>query len=214
MNELRKIILTPYFGAFPEWMDKFQPPEGYDWLLDTDLEKFKQRVGDLLDIKCPIIYGNPKIWDYRCALGFLYADEIKRFNFWGTADFDVAFGDVNKFYPDSLLNEYDFISGHDTYMCGCFSLYRNISDVNELFFKPGFWQEVLENPKASGWVEEYYSRTVEESGLRYKYTFEQGNPWTKFPILKKEGKSLFQQIDGDWKEVAFFHFRHSKTWPL
>ncbi len=217
---LKKILITPYFGKFPEWMDKFSPPEGYDWLLDTDLETFKKRVRDKLGIEFPGVYGSPKVWDYRCALGFLYEEEIKGFDFWGTADFDVVWGDMNKFYPDSMLGKYDFISGHNTYMAGCFSLYRNISDVNELFFKPGFWQNILEDPKPSGWVEDYYSRTVEESGLRYKYTFHQGNPWDKEPILKRMGKGLFQDEDKRgiettvWTEVAFFHFRHSKRWPL
>ena len=72
----------------------------------------------------------------------------------------------------------------------------------------------MEVSAPTGWVEEEFSRTLEQSGLKYAYTFEQGNPWTKTPVLKKEGKSLFQEIEGAWKEVAFFHFRHSKKWPL
>ncbi len=214
MSKLKRILICPYFGDLPEWWYKFEWPEGYDKILDLDIESFRKRVRDKLGIEYPGVYGGNKVWDYRCALGYLYQDEIKEFDFWATADFDVVWGDMNKFYPDSMLDEYDFISGHNTYMAGCFSLYRNVPDVNELFFKPGFWQEVLEDPKASGWVEEYYSRTVEESGLRYKYTFEQGNPWTRTPVLKKERISLYQGIEAQWKEVAFFHFRHSKIWPL
>jgi len=67
-------------------------------------------------------------------------------------------------------------------------------------------------------VETHYSRVLEISGLRYKYDWCQGAPWTKTPILKKEGIKLFQDMQDDycanWKEICFYHFRHSKIWPL
>lgn len=211
---LKRILITPYFGDFPEWMDKFQPPEGYDWLLDTNIESFKKRVKYKLGIDYPDSYGSGKVWDYRCALGLLYEDEIKGFDFWGTQDFDVVWGNMDKFYPDSMISEYDLISGHDKYVCGCFSLYRNCKQVNELFKTFNLWEEkmIYENP--TGWVEQEYSWMLEQSGLRYAYTFNQGWPWTPQPILKKEGNRLSQEINGEWTEIAFFHFRHSKRWPL
>jgi hypothetical protein len=54
--------------------------------------------------------------------------------------------------------------------------------------------------------------------LRYKYDWCQGFPWAQIPFLKKEGNKLFQQLviedQLNWEEIAFFHFRHSKVWPL
>ncbi len=73
---LKKVILTPYFGDFPPWMASFEPPEGYDWLLDTDLVDFKNRVKMKLGFDFPCEWGGTKIWDYRSALGYLYEEEI------------------------------------------------------------------------------------------------------------------------------------------
>ena len=62
-------LLSPYFGELPEWYDQYEPPVGYDFLLDQDLEGFKKRVKDVLGIDCPIEWGSTKVSDYRCALG-------------------------------------------------------------------------------------------------------------------------------------------------
>lgn len=210
MEKLKKILLVPYFGDKPEWFDKFEFPKGYDHLFDWDIESFKDRVRRKLGIEYPGVYGSPKVWDYRCALGYLYEEEIKGYDYWGHCDFDVVFGDVNKFVPDSLLNELDLYSGHDTYVNGCFSLYRNCKEVNELFMKFPLWKEKMIYEKPTGWVEQEYSWELEKSGLRYMYDFPQGNPWTKELNLKKYNGSLFQ----DNIEIAFFHFRHFKYWPL
>lgn len=209
MSELKKILVCPYFGDFPEWMDKFEPPKGYDWLLDTDIDKFKQRVKDKLGIDYPGVYGSGKVWDYRCALGLLYEEEIKGYDFWGHCDFDVAFGDMDKFVPDELLNTLDVYSGHNEYVNGCFSLYRNCDEVNRLFLSSN-WRYNMSTPTPTGWVEAGFSRTLEQSGLRYKYDFPQGNPWTKELNLKKENGRLYQ----NGNEIGFFHFRHFKYWPL
>jgi hypothetical protein len=211
---LKKLMITPYFGKFPEWMDKFVAPEGYDWLLDTDLKKFKRRVRHKLGIKYPAGIGSPKVWDYRCALGLLYEDEIKGYDYWGHMDFDVAWGDVENYLPDRVLSEFDVYSSDNRYVCGCFSVYRNIPRVNNLFKEFFEWREKMIHPQPNGWVEKEYSRTLEASGLKYAYTFNQGNPWDRQPVLKKEGRRLFQKIDEEWKEIMMFHFRHSKKWPL
>jgi len=233
MSALKKILITPYFGKFPEWMDKFLPPDGYSWLLDTNLESFKQRVKDKLGIDYPGSWGESKIWDYRCALGLLYEEEIKWFGYWGTMDFDIVFGDVNKFFPDEELKELDVWSNHDTYVAGFWSLYRNCKEVNELFLKHPQWKEILENPTAIGWVEDKYSRLLEESGLRYKYSGDlQGDPYRPPFKLKKENDKLSQLITigngtlgvsgrtkfyyepAEWFEIPMLHFRRSKIWPL
>ena len=211
---LKKILICPWFGKFPEWMSKFEAPEGYDCIIDTDLEDFKNRVKMKLGFDYPGVWGDNKLSDYRSALGYLYEDEISGYNFWGHADFDVAWGNLDKFVPDSMLEELDMYSSHNEYVCGCFSLYRNCKEMNELFMQPGWWIDCMDKPETNGWVEKEYSRWLEQSGLRYKYDFPQGYPWTKTPILKKEDKGLFQEINGEWVEVGLYHFRHSKRWPL
>lgn len=218
---IRKLMICPYFGPFPEWMDLFladfertMEPQGYTLLLDTNLPAFKDRVKIKLGINCPIVRGSSKAWDYRGSLGVLYSEEIKGFDFYGHCDFDVAWGYVSKFLPDSELESLDVWSGHSEYVNGSFSLYKNKPEVNELFNQFPQWRDMLIHPEPNGWIEQMYSRALEQSGLKYAYTFHQGNPWTTFPQLKKDGLSLFQFLPDGWQEIMFYHFRHSKTWPL
>lgn len=234
MAPLRKLIITPYFGSFPEWMDlwladfnRTMRPQGYDLLLDTDLPSFKERVKKKLGVDCPIVRGSSKVWDYRGSLGVLYQEEIKDFDFYGCVDFDVVWGQINKWAGDEVLSELDVYSTHNAYVCGAFSLFRNSAEVNNLFRNFPLWQTKLEDPAPSGWIEQQYSRVLEISGLRYRYDISpQGNPFTDSPLLKKDNGRLFQYIlkeDSDvldwgkaWKEIGLFHFRRSKHkgWPL
>jgi len=200
----------PFFGELPEWYDKYEVPDGYDMLLDQDLEGFKKRVKDKLGIDCPIIWGTGKVWDYRCALGLLYEEEIKGYDFWGHTDYDCVYGNVDKWVTDDFLSNLDLHSNHNTYVNGCWSLYRNTPEVNNLFKQCPEWKEKMIYPEANGWVENEYSRTLEQSGLRYEYTFWQGNPYTTEPNLKKKGGKLYQ----DGQEIMMFHFRRSKKFPL
>ena len=222
MATLKKVLIAPYFGEFPPWFDLFladfirtMRPQGYELLLDTDMQSFKDRVKEKLGIDYPGVRGTGKVWDYRCALGHLYRDEIKGFDYWGHCDFDMVFGNVNKFLPDSKLVELDVYSSHHDYVCGCFSLYRNAANVRSLFYQYTEWQQKMIQAEPTGWVEEGFSRTLEQSGLHFKYEFNQGNPWTKSPLLNKKGINLSQFIEGGgWKDIMLFHFRHSKRWPL
>lgn len=207
---MRKILITPFFGDLPPWFDKFEPPVGYEWLLDTDLESFKKRVKDKLGIDYPGEYGSSKVWDYRCALGLLYEDEIEDYSVWGHCDFDVVFGDVNKWVTDEILDKVIIWSNHHSYVNGCFSLYKNCDIVNNLFKRFGLWEHMLRNKNPLGWVEQEYSRIVETSGFKYSYNFFQGWPYTTTPNLAKENGKLYQ----DGEEIMMFHFRRSKKWPL
>ena len=203
-------MICPYFGDMPEWISNFKLPEGYEMILDLHLEGFKGRVKEKLGIDYPGLPGTGKVWDYRGSLGYLYEEEIKGYDYWGHCDFDVVFGDMNKWLPDKLLCNFDVFSGHDTYVNGCFSLYKNTKEVRELFFECKNWRPNLMADRSTGWIEEEYSRTLEQSGLKYLYTFWQGNPWTNELNLSKKGNTLYQ----NGIEIAFFHFRHSKRWPL
>jgi glycosyltransferase involved in cell wall biosynthesis/LmbE family N-acetylglucosaminyl deacetylase len=208
----KKVLICPYFGDVPEWMNQFTDnlPAGYDIIFDTDLEAFKKRVKDKLGIDYPGLLGTGKVWDYRAALGLLYEDHITEYDFWGHCDFDMVFGDVNKWFDDETLSKLDIWSNHHEYICGPWTLYRNCESVNKLFMQFHLWKSRMVFPKTNGWVENEFSRLVERSGLRYKYSFMQGDPYhPPFNLTKVDGK-LFQ----DGTEIPMLHFRHDKRWPL
>lgn len=210
-------MITPYFGELPSWFGLFKEnfeqtlgKQGYSWLFTTDLKDFDNRCLKKLGFISPIEPGNGKVWDYRGCLGLLYEEEIKDFDFWGTMDFDMCFGDVNKWFPDDELKGLDIWSNHHCYVNGCFSLYKNSPEVNNLFRLFPIWDRVLQNPRALGWIEKEYSQCLEKSGLLYRYSFFQGWPYTTTPNLRFNSGLLFQ----DGEEIAMFHFRRSKRWPL
>jgi hypothetical protein len=191
-------------------MEHYKPPKGYDFLLDQDLQGFKDRVKMVLGIDCNIEAGTGKVQDYRGCFGLLYAKELEGYDFWGFTDLDCVYTDFpEETMTDELLSKYDVISNHNTYVCGPWTLLRNTPEVNNLFRHYTKWQDKLLGPQ-NGWIEEEYSRCLEASGIPYLYMFNQGNPWTDNPNLEKIDGRLYQ----DGKEIFMFHFRHSKRWPL
>lgn len=210
-SPLRRVLITPWFGPLPEWFNKFSVPEGYSWILDTDIESFKARVKSKLGIDYPGRPGTGKVHDYRACLGFLYEEEIKDYDYWAHCDFDVVFGDVDKWFSDDKLNQVDIWSNHHSYICGPWTLYKNTERVRKLFMEYPEWREKLIYPEPNAWVEREFSWLVETCGLPYAYTFLQGDPYHPPFNLKKENGKLFQ----DEKEIPMFHFRYDKTkWPL
>jgi hypothetical protein len=209
-SKFKKVFIMPYFGNLPEWFDKYEVPNGYDFLLDTDINAFRERVRQKLGIDYTGVWGSPKPWDFRCALGLLYEDEIKKYDWWFHTDLDVVFGDVDKWITDDFLEDLAIHSNHHSYINGCWSGYRNTPEINNLFRAYPNWKEKMSGNEPNGWIEQEYSRLVENSGFNYKYTFHQGWPYTTTPnLFKKDGK-LYQ----DGEEIMMFHFRRSKKWPL
>ena len=220
---IRKLLICPYFGEFPSWMPKWEcsvarlAPLGYDVLVDTDEAAFRVRVEHILGVTVPPgIYGTGKTWDYRAALGVLYADELDGYDFWGHTDFDCVYGRVDQFVTDDLLDGLDVFSNHDVYQCGCWALYRNIPVVNELFAaRVPDWRSHLEDGAPTAWVEESFSRAVEAADgrgdLRKLWV-----QWQAFTVGALD--ALRQDPDGalyvNDQEVMMAHFRRTKEWPV
>lgn len=222
LRVLRKLFITPWFGSLPPWMDQYLAnaellkPLGYDWLITTNLKRFRQRVGDLLGVKCPIEPGGGKLHDFRPALGLLYAQELRGYDYWGHTDFDCVYGRVDRFVTDDFLTKLDVHSNHENYICGPWTLYRNDPDLAALFMKHPEWKEMLENPHSSGWAEKGFTEILDAkyfSGngkLNRQYTH-----WQTSKI--GDTSDLTMQDDGTLlegtKEVMMCHFRHTKEWP-
>ena len=155
---MRKLFLMPYFGEYPEFLNKwisnmeYLKPLGYDYLIFSNLKLFEQRVRDKLGIEPCIISGTGKPWDYRAAFGELFEDEIRGYDYWGHTDFDCVYGDINKFMPDEELVKYDIWSNHHNYICGPWTIYRNCEKTKSIFRLCPDWKERLEEPQATGWT--------------------------------------------------------------
>lgn len=207
-------MICPWFGDEPTWANRYHQNTdhlrdlGYDFLHDRDLDEFKARVRDVLGIDCPITEGSAKIHDYRPAFGHLYADEIREggYDFWGHTDYDVVYGRVDRFATDELLATVDVQTDNVyDYLCGPWTLYR--SEACEfLFTLDPEWQDILQDPTTSGWVEIGFTQAVLANA---KVSIEHHHAFLEPDELTTDGDGLF------WKgvEIPFFHFRRSKEWP-
>lgn len=217
---LTKLMIIPWFGELPPWFEHWQEnfsrlkKYGYDLLMPRSVDEFKQRAKDKLGIEnCPVKEGTGKVHDYRLSFGKLYEDELKGYDFYGHTDLDCVYGRVDKYATEALLQSVDIHSNHHNYICGPWTLYRNVDKVNNLFYEYPRWKEELEAERISGWGEVEYSQIVDKhaaSGdIRLKYTNWQGKNPHADENLRWRDESLFDGED----EIMMFHFRHLKRWP-
>lgn len=76
--------------------------------------------------------------------GLCFSEQLAGYDFWGHVDLDMIYGDLRKFLPTDLLNEYPRV-----YVRGHLSLYRNTEEVNRYFMlqAPGApnYRDILAN---------------------------------------------------------------------
>lgn len=217
---IRKLLICPWFGPLPEWMPLWEKNVatleryGYDVLREHDLDAFKARVNRVLQIECPIVAGEGKIHDFRCAFGLLYEEELEGYDYWGHTDLDCVYGRVGYFLPDTMLGELDIFSNHATYVSGPWSLYRNSELVNGLFTRVEDWRDYLTNPTTTGWVETAYSEVVDQAHiageLKRKYVSWQTHDLNDFSTVHYDKNGRLLEGRG---EIMVAHFRRTKVYP-
>jgi len=210
---VRALLICPWFGPFPPWFARYRRNlsrlsriGGFDVLIDTDLDDFKGRVRERLGIDCPITPGSSKIHDYRAALGELYAEAVEDYEWWGHTDFDCVYGRVERFFNDETMAELDVSTDCNDYICGPWTLYRPA--VATAFRQYKGWEEILEDPRSSGWVEDRFTYLLNRMSLRIEYR--QRHAYTDVGFLRVEKGALLHY----GREIPFFHFNRTKVWPL
>ncbi len=164
MNPPSICILIPYFGDLPPWFplffDSLRRNSTIDFLFLTDAslqdyhapnvktqymsfdaygDLVHQRTGLSLHLQDPY-----KLCDIRPLFGWIHAEELKPYDFYGYADVDVVFGDIRSFYTNELLSKYDVFSTHAHILSGHFSLFRNTRVHWFMFEHIGGWEEKLQ----------------------------------------------------------------------
>lgn len=136
----KKALVIVYFGKFnnyfPLWLKSCAYNPEFTWIIYTDdhteytfpsnvlvhyttFDKVKKVIQDLFEFK--ISLETPyKLCDFRPAYGEIFKKELSEYEYWGYCDVDLIWGNLSKFYPDSLLEKYDKISD-----AGHFTLYKN-----------------------------------------------------------------------------------------
>jgi len=222
---LKKLFLVPYCGDLPNWMDKYKDnieklkQYGFEWKIITDIEDFKQRVRDKLRVEPCIPPNTIKMSDFHPAMGLLYEEELKGYDFWGYTDLDIVYGRLDKYVTDELLNAVDVFSNDENEMCGPFSLLRNCSKVNNLFKDKANWKQIMEDGYIYIFNEDgrdgdfgftsLVNNEVRVGHLRRRSAHWMSNERSSFELEMKKDGSLFNCGD----ETMMFHFNDSKKYP-
>lgn len=177
MKKLSKVFLMNQFGSPFDWNDKWIDnvqhlgKYGYDFIVFTknfeskgnvkvipmDIEGFNQQVEKNCGVN-PKMYitsdGRPNfhITDFIVALGEIFKDYTKEYDFWGATGFDDMFGRLDHFLKDEDLENCDIFSDDVGVMNGNFLLMRNIDKINTIF-KSMNWQEIFTQGDCKGCVE-------------------------------------------------------------
>lgn len=161
------MVLIPYFGRWPEWMNLFVESckwnPGVRWRLYTDcgepenraanveyvhlsFEDYKalarERLGIAFDPTDPY-----KLCDLKPCLGHIHERDAEGFPFFGYGDIDLIYGNLREFYTDELLARFKVFSTHPERLSGHFAVLRNTPSLRRAFERIPNYRALLENPR-------------------------------------------------------------------
>ncbi|WP_127138999.1 DUF6625 family protein [Flagellimonas oceanensis] len=127
---------TSYDGEIPENVS----------LLNLTLDEFNLIASSKLKLTVSIEDAY-KLCDFKPAYGVIFSEYLIGYDFWGVCDLDIVFGQIREFMTESLLSEYDVISGRPDFPTGYFMLFRNEKEVNYLFTKSRDYKMIFGSQK-------------------------------------------------------------------
>lgn len=165
-------------------------------LINYSLDQFNKdaTIALSIDIKLREAY---KLCDFKPAYGYIFAEYIKEYDFWGYCDIDLIFGNVRRFMDDELLSKYDVISARHDYLTGCFALYRNKRNINTLFKQSKDWKKVFSDN-----ANFFFDET--------NFAFEEFGNGVHYSLIKTEIESMTHVVRRLYEEKeinAYFEFQ-------
>jgi hypothetical protein len=179
MTEKSIIMVMPYFGQWPEWINLFmiscQWNPTINWVFITDCnipacapdnarfinmsyDEYRELVSQRLGIRFPNALPY-KLCDYKPAYGFIHEDLVADFDYFGFGDIDVIYGNIRQFYTPEVLT-HNLISTHDLRLSGHFCLIRNNDRMRNAFRQVKNWRKYLEAQAHRGFDEHKFRRIV------------------------------------------------------
>lgn len=160
---MKTVIIQPYFGTFPIWMDLFlyscSKNSNVDFVFFTDCkpttiqnsysniyffnisfrgycEMVSERLG--IDYKPKSSY---KLCDLKPFLGIVHHDIISLYDCWGYCDIDLILGDLTVLLDK--MKKYNLISTHTDRLSGHFTLMKTQSKFTKACFRIWRWKKKL-----------------------------------------------------------------------
>lgn len=166
---LKKTFILTQFGTPHPWTQEFidhvqhLEKKGWSWIIFTPNEfeskgnvtivpmtcfGFNELVEKKLGVR-PNLFTTPSgipsvhVTDFYVASGIIFEDYLSGADFWGITNIDVVYGDLNDFYPDRMIGDYDIITDEPDSLNGVFALFRNEEHINELFKQIPDWEKAF-----------------------------------------------------------------------
>jgi len=171
------IMLIPYFGRWPEWIELFIESCKWNpsvrWRLYTDcgepqnkaanvayvhlsFDDYKALVRERLGIEFdpPAPY---KLCDLKPCLAYIHERDVAGFPFFGYGDIDVVYGNIRNFYTDEVLARSNVLSTHPERLSGHFAVLRNTRVFRRAFERIPNYRTLLELPQHTSMDEADFS---------------------------------------------------------
>lgn len=174
----RLLFLIPYFGRWPFWMSYFLQSCRFNpdvqWLFFTDCgtppdapgnvqfravsfadycANVSSRLGIAFQPQSPY-----KLCDLKPALGYVHANELSGFDYWGFSDIDLVYGDLRSYFSAERLQRFDLLSTHERRISGHLCLLRNNVQMREAFMQVPGWKAKLSSSEHIAFDEGAFSR--------------------------------------------------------
>ncbi|MDR1501943.1 MAG: hypothetical protein LBT43_05760 [Prevotella sp.] len=180
-------FIIPYIGSLPWYFPyflhscKFNPSIDFIILsdspileeysenvkfIDYNIDQFNEDASKVLGFEVVVDNGY-KLCDFKPAYGYIFADLVKNYDFWGHCDVDIIFGNIRNFVTDAVLSKYDVISARHDYLTGSFTLYRNGLFNNALFKQSNDYIKVFTSSENFCFDETNYAFEAFEIGLHH-----------------------------------------------
>ena len=245
-KRLRAVLIIPYFGKVPDyfhlWLKSAEANPDFDFFIYSDLSfpiseqsnvkikyttfeqlkgKIKCRLGEQCKVRDPY-----KLCDYKPTYGYLFAEDIADYDFWGICDIDLIFGNIGKVITQEVLRNNDKL-----FMHGHFCLLRNNEKMNRLFYEK--YPRVVDFDYTSN---TNYSCHFDENGtIAYAPDNEKGIrfcfpgsfydvPWAFYPMLYQKTEACAIWEDGKlmlyWdsgthsKEIMYIHLQKRRMFNI
>lgn len=179
--------------------------------------------------------------DHYPAQGQIFQDYLKESDFWCFTNWDIVYGRLDHFVPDSLLETCDVWSDDSGdglgAINGIFTLMRNDERTNNLFRYVPAWQHSFTVHEPCAFDEIQMTRAIRilaaEGKIRFKFpkyfpyhSYDRLAPHLPKPNLYFEADgALIERLEDPGicppstkkhygREVFIFHFSKTKKWPI
>lgn len=261
---MKKVFLQAMFGSPHSWIQDYMDHVarleefGWHWMIFTPnrLETPSKNVRivpmtlaefDVLVEKHTGVYvGNfldgknlpsKLISDFYCAFGQIFQDYIRDYDYWGITNFDIVYGRLDRYLPDSLIDAYEIWSDDATpAINGIFTLFRNEHRVNNLFREVPGWEDCfrIHRPMAFDEIRMTAAMQKVEKEGKLAWGYPRHFPLHSYDrlVMHQPSPRLYFEEDGaliEWyedrthppstkrhygRELFCFHFSRTKRWPI